>query len=125
MHPDINDPKAIELVFLPPNRTSHTQPMDPRCNLVTEIEIQSFISQAYFTVLENNKEIPPFSVLDDMKMLVLAWEGVTKKTVINCFSKAGRSQDQEGAAVNDNGDPFKALTEGIKRLRAQKPDLAP
>ena len=27
-HPDINDLKAIELVFLPPNTTSHTQPMD-------------------------------------------------------------------------------------------------
>ena len=27
-HPDVNDLKAIELVFLPPNTTSHKQPMD-------------------------------------------------------------------------------------------------
>ena len=27
-HPNVNNLKAIELVFVPPNTTSHTQPMD-------------------------------------------------------------------------------------------------
>ena len=60
-----------------------------------------------------------------MKMLVLARESVTKETIINCFSKAGISKDQQRVAVKDDDDPFKALTEDIKSLRAQKPDLAP
>ena len=60
-----------------------------------------------------------------MKMLVLAWESTTKETIINSFSKAGISNDQQRAAVNNNDNIFKALTEEIKTLRARKPDLAP
>ena len=60
-----------------------------------------------------------------MKILVLAWESATKTTVINCFSKAFISKDQQRATVNDDDDPFKVLTEEIKSLRAQKQDLAP
>ena len=40
------------------------------------------------------------------------------------FSKAGIPKNQQKRAVNDD-DPFKALTEEIKRLRDQKPHLAP
>ena len=46
-----------------------------------------------------------------MKMFVLAWEGATKETIINCFSKTSISKDQQRAAVNDDDDTFKALTE--------------
>ena len=44
--------------------------------------------------------------------------------IINCFSKAGISKDQQVAAINDDDDPFKALTEEIESLRARKLDLA-
>ena len=77
------------------------------------------------TALENDEDMPSFSVLDAMKMLVLAWESVTEETIINCFSKAGISKDQQVAAINDNDDSFKTLTEEIKSLLARKPDLAP
>ena len=60
-----------------------------------------------------------------MKMLVLAWESVTEETIINYFSKAGISKDQQVAAFNDNDDLFKALTEEIESLWARKLDLAP
>ena len=58
-----------------------------------------------------------------MKKFVLAWEGATKETIINCFSKTSISKDQQRAAVNDDDDPFKALIEEIKSLRAQKPRI--
>ena len=45
--------------------------------------------------------------------------------IINCFSKAGISKDQQLAAINDDDDPFKALAEEIESLRARKLDLAP
>ena len=60
-----------------------------------------------------------------MKMLVLAWESVTKEKIINCFSKAGIWKYQQRAAVNDEDDPFKTLKEDIKSFRVQKPVLAP
>ena len=58
-------------------------------------------------------------------MPVLAWKSVTKERIINCFSKAGISKDQQRAVVNNDDDAFKALIEEIKSLRARKPDLAP
>ena len=60
-----------------------------------------------------------------MKLLVLVWESVTEEKIINCFSKAGISKDQQVAAINDDGDPFKALTDEFESLRARKQDLAP
>lgn len=39
-----------------------------------------------------------------MKMPVLAWESVTKETIINSFSKASISEDQQKAAVNYDDD---------------------
>lgn len=47
------------------------------------------------TALENNKDIQSFSVLDATKMLVLVLENVTKEMIINCFSKASISKDQQ------------------------------
>ena len=60
-----------------------------------------------------------------MKMLVLAWESVTEDKIINGFSKAGISNDHQVAAINDDDDPFEALTEEIQSLRARKLDLMP
>ena len=123
-HPDINDLKAIELVFLPPNTTSHTQPMDQGVIWSLKSKYRILSVRRIITALENDEDMPSFSVLDAMKMLVLAWESVTEETIINCFSKAGISKDQQVAAINDDDDPFKALTEEIESLRARKLDLA-
>ena len=58
-------------------------------------------------------------------MFLLASESVTKETIINYFSKAGISKDQQRVVVNGNDYPFKALTEEIKSFTAQKSHLAP
>ena len=50
--------------------------------------------------------------------------GKCHKKKVNFFSEAGISKDKQSAAVNDNGDPFKALIEKIKSVRTQKPDVA-
>ena len=124
-HPDINDLKAIELVFLPPNTTSHTQPMDQGVIWSLKSKYRILSVRRIIIALENDEDMPSFTVLDAMKMLVLAWESVTEETIINCISKAGISKDQQVAAINDDDDPFKALTEEIESLRARKLDLAP
>ena len=66
------------------------------------------------TALENDEDMPSFSVLDAMKMLVLAWESVTEETIINCFSKAGISKDQQVAAINDDDDLSRHLQKKSK-----------
>ena len=69
-HPDINDLKAIELVFY--HQTSHTQPMDQGVIWSLKSKYRILSVRRIFTVLENEEDMPSFSVLDAMKMLVLA-----------------------------------------------------
>ena len=85
-HPDINDLKAIELVFLPLNTTSHTQSMDQGVIWSLKSKYRIISVRRMITALENDEDMPSFRVLDAMKMLVLAWESVTEETIINCFS---------------------------------------
>ena len=116
-HPDINDLNAIELVFLPRNTTSHTQPMDQGVIWSLKSKYRILSVRRIITALENDEDIPSFSVLDAMKMLVLVWESVNEETIINCFSKAAIPKDQQVTAINDDDDHFKALTEQIENLR--------
>ena len=88
--------------------------------LLLKLKYRILSVRRIITALENNKEIPSFSVFDAIKMLVLAWESATLERITNFFSKAGISKDQQRAAINDNDDPFKTIAEEIKRLRAQK-----
>ena len=123
-HPDINHLKTIELVFLPSNTASNTQPMDQGVIWSLKSKCRILSVRRIISALENDEDMPSFSVLDAMKMLVLAWESVTEETIINCFSKADISKDQQVTAINDDNDPFKSLTEEIESLRARKLDLA-
>ena len=42
--------------------------------------------------INRKKSLPTISLLDAMKMLVLAWDGVTDKTMQNCSKKASFSE---------------------------------
>ena len=52
-----------------------------------------------------------------MKILADSWEIVTKKTIINCFRKAGITPAVQQAAVADSNNPFKDLQESLNDLR--------
>ena len=116
--PVINDLKAIELVFLPPNTTFHTESIDEGRIWSLKSKYRILSVRRIITALENDEDMPSFSVLDTMKILVLAWKRVTEEAIINCVSKAGILKDQQIATINDDDDLFKALTEEVKRLRA-------
>ena len=70
--------------------------------------------QKMIEAINSKKLLPTISLLDAMKMLVLAWDEVTDKTVQNCFKKAGFSEIQDDDAVSD--DPFAALKDSITQL---------
>ena len=56
VHPNVNDLKAIELVFLPPNTSSHTQPMDQVVLWSLKSKYRVLSVRCIITVLENNKD---------------------------------------------------------------------
>lgn len=87
-HPNIEDLSNLRLVFLPPNTTSHGQPLDAgiiknlkqyyRKNMVSRL-VQS---------LDENVEFKP-SLLFCLNLLKQAWMSVKKETIVNCFAHCG------------------------------------
>ena len=77
---------------------------------------KSLASQRLVVAIDKGKELPVFSILDAMKMLDVAWQQVKISTIVNCFAKAGISNDQQNSAQLDDDDPFKDLQNQIEKL---------
>ena len=60
-----------------------------------------------------------------MMTLVSSWNAVPLHVIFNCFSKAGISDPSQQAALSDEDDPFKELTEELDELREAHPDAEP
>ena len=88
-HPEIGGLKAIDLFFLPPNTTSILQPMDQGVIRSLKARYRTKVVKKMIEAIDSNKPLPDISLLDAMKMLVLAWNEVTDTIVQNCFRKAG------------------------------------
>ena len=73
----------IELVFLPPNTTSHTQPMDS--GIIKKLN-HYYRKSLALRRLEASDEDTPFSwnILDAVIALKSAWARVTPQTITNC-----------------------------------------
>ena len=122
-HPTISNLKAINLVFLPPNTTSKTQPMDQGFIGSLKAYYRATCVRKILDAVDNGKPKLNFSVLDGMIILVEAWNKVKKETVQNCFRKPGIGSSAQQSALNDDDDPFKTLSEEINALREENPQL--
>ena len=65
---------------------------------------------------DDKKLLQNASIIEVMKILVLAWAEVTPKTVKNCFKKAGFSEIEEDDGIHESDDPFAALEDSIMLL---------
>ena len=54
-----------------------------------------------------------------------AWNDVTEATVANCFRRDNISEENQKDALDDTGDPFKALDEDLTQLIQKDPTLMP
>ncbi|XP_052260449.1 tigger transposable element-derived protein 4-like [Dreissena polymorpha] len=97
-HPDVSDLKAIRLVFLPPNTTSITQPMDQGVIKNLKIHYRKRVVSKKLVAIENNNTVV-ITVLDAMFMLREAWDRVTPATIAYCYKHAGFSADP--TAINE------------------------
>ena len=68
-YPIIEGLKAVELVFLPPNTTLKTQPMDHRLLL------------RLIRAVKTKKIFPETSILDAMLLLISVWSEVSETTI--------------------------------------------
>ena len=124
-HPQIENLRAVNLIFLPSNTTCQTQPMDQGVIRSTKAYYRRMVVQKYIDAINRKKSIPKLTVLDAMDLLVTAWDRVSTETIKNCCKKAGISRETQENAINDSDDPFKALAEEINELREKEPELVP
>ena len=108
-HPDVENLKWVELIFLPPNTTSDTQQMDHGIIRDLKAKYRSLAVRKLILALEKEEPIPKFSIFLAMYMLKKAWDAISNQTFTNCFRKSGISEKDVEKATNDEEDPFKGL----------------
>ncbi len=105
-HPTISNLKAINLVFLPPNTTCKTQPMDQGVIRSIKAFYRGATVRKYIDAVEKGMLPPKFTILDAMTILTGAWNIVAAETIRNCFKKAGIGSEEQQSTVCDANDPF-------------------
>ena len=110
-HPQVEQLNSIELIFLPPNTTSNTQPMDQCIIRALKAKYRSLAVWKLIAAIEKKNPVPTMSILSAMTMLEKAWNAVSNKTFINCFKKAGIYEKEVEKVLNDEDDPFAGLNE--------------
>ena len=86
---------------------------------------KSLSARKLIEVIEKNKPIPEFSILDAIRMLDVTWGKVTKETVVNCFAKAGISKEKRVESLSEAYDPFKDLQAQLDKLAVHAPEFFP
>ena len=102
------------LIFLPPNITSVTQPMDQGVIKYLKVHYRECLVKLMLRSLAVTQSLPKVTFL----------RAVTKETFINCFSK-GNISEKESHGINDEDDPFKELDENFNELGSKNSTLAP
>jgi hypothetical protein len=126
-HPHVEGLKAIRLVFLPPNSTSITQPMDQGIIRNLKVLYRKSLTKKKLTYIEMDKQYTE-DLLGAMHALKKAWEDVKEDTIKNCFFRAfvadgGDFEKFDGfdpkEVEDESGDPFYDLI-GIDKAEFEK-----
>lgn len=110
--------KALGLVFLLPNTTSKTQPMDQRVMQALKSYYFALVVKRLLNFRDAGKEVIKVSILGAMCMLVKNQDAVSLCTIINCLRKTGISKESQTATAEDMDDPFKLLLENLKEQKS-------
>ncbi|KAK3916787.1 Tigger transposable element-derived protein 6 [Frankliniella fusca] len=119
-HPkDLEFLTNIKAEYLPPNTTSHTQPLDMGIIKVLKQRYRQKLVRRLITLLSRADSLDPkeckINVFQAMHYIAASWDDISKETIQNCFRKAGlhdSAGEQLGAAasaslhdVDDEDDP--------------------
>ena len=115
VHPIVDGLKATELVFLPTNTTSKTQPMDQGEICSLKAKYHRKIIKRLIRAVDMKKKLPQTSILDAIQLLQSACSKVSELTIKNCFRKSGISEKSAEQAINEEDDPFKDITADLEK----------
>lgn len=105
-------PKAIKLVFLPPNTTALLQPLDQGVIKLFKSAYKDDLIDKLIALIDaederensdiTDKFIKNFLLSDCLYMIKEAWEGISTTSIQNIFSKVGFSLTQRFSADQDS-----------------------
>lgn len=94
--------KAVQLKFLPPNTTSHTQPMDSGVIKNFKYHYRQFLLSKHLLAIDGGETLT-VDALMSITLIKQAWDMVQPKTISNCFHQCGfQPLDQTGTSVSEN-----------------------
>ena len=104
-HPAMKELKAIELVFLPPHTTSHTQPCDKGIIKNLKVHYRHQLIERQLAHIDSKSD-SVFTVLNALRLLRQSWSMVTPQTISKCFRHAGFNSvsDNTNPCVSDSDD---------------------
>ena len=124
-HRSVSNQTKVQLVFLPLNITSVSQPMDQGVIRSLNPHYGGRVLRRLYRELDKTKTLPKTSFLQTMKILLSSWEALSAQTIVNCFRKAGNTPEAQNAAITDADDPFSDLKESLQQLHDINPDMVP
>ncbi|GFS03162.1 tigger transposable element-derived protein [Elysia marginata] len=111
-HPKVDNLKAVELLFLPPNTTSKSQPCNMGIINNLKCHYRGTLLKRIINHVDEGNDFDNFklTLLDAVIILKQAWEKVEPATIRNCFKKAGLQASE-------------TETEGENEIEAEDPDV--
>ena len=75
-HPNVDNLKVIELVFLPPSTTSKAQPMDQLAIRAMRVFYRTNLVRSQIKYINAGETIPTINILEAMLILFRSWDAV-------------------------------------------------
>ena len=122
VHPAVPALDWVELIFLPPNTTSITQPMDQVIIRSHNAKYCSLAVKKQIDAAGKGNQLPKFSILAAMSILSKAWNSTPDRTSMTCFKKSRISKKSIEKALNEEGF-FASLNVGEDVMESLRDDL--
>lgn len=98
----------VKLVFLPPNTTSHCQPLDQGIIQNFKVIYRSFLIKRLLTFIDSECDFENseknINLANALIWITVAWKKVSPATIKNCFSKSGFSVIQEDLMFDEEDE---------------------
>jgi hypothetical protein len=99
-HVKVESLSNITIFFLPPNTTSHTQPMDAGVIHNMKANFRRRLVRKKLIAFHNNSQFC-INMLDALHMLKDSWDNVTSTAISNCFRTTFRTADNFSNPATD------------------------